>query len=569
MYQNNEFNEVASVCNVTFQGMEIAGRFTKETMGAFLRMVKFVLASGMRVHNWKKDRKYSKAGRKSQKVMKDKFQGDVLYAKIENPQEMVKKQENSNKNFTQEQLKKLPDSKWIEKHFEQLAKRHGLEFCLLANVSKQSHGIFIQYPKLQENIYQEILAELQEEIRKECERAFKEIDKENEQACEEEVKKCKEEIKNKEKELKEAQEEIKNHHKIGDKVGEQKYGELVVVLQEEIKELKEKLQELIEKWNLARKQNNKDLIETMTEESKEVVKGKVSKTVTAAQYMQMSALLEVSEEEFDKAMMMMFPKEYAEIQKEGQPSQLKEEKEENREQTKKADRIRQRDVTRERKNANLRERRNQRNPLKRWKSAEGQRSIKRQSRITERKDRMAQKKDLLKILNENMRKEAQRQGLVTEFTIDAANYVRISEKKAAFPHPDYPEFMVTISAKDICGMMDDSGVRKKKNNKTGEESFSGQISCSVYKDASLEFKVPVLDAATGEPVKDKKGKQKYETIKMSYGEFNNMVKETGITAMVAIKQKQKELERQNRLQKKALNAKPEEAKQKGAAHAKK
>lgn len=527
MYQNNEFNEVASVCNVTFQGMEIAGRFTKETMGAFLRLVKFVLASGMRVHNWKKDRKYSKAGRKSQKVMKDKFQGDVLYAKIENPQEMVKKQENNNKNFTQEQLKKLPDNKWIEKHFEQLAKRHGLEFCLLANVSKQSQGIFIQYPKQQENIYQMVLAELQEEIRKECERAFKEIDKENEQACEEEVKKCKEEIKNKEKEMKEAQKEIKNHHKIGDKVGEQKYGELVVVLQEEIKELKEKLLELIEKWNLARKQNNKDLIETMTEESKEVVKGKVSKTVTPAQYMQMSGLLEASEEEFDKAMMTMFPKEYAEIQKEGQPSQLKEE---NQEQTKKADRIRQRDVIRERKNV---------------------------------------KKKFVRLLNENTRKEARSQGLVTEFTIDVANYVRLSEKKAAFPHPDYPEFMVTISAKDICGMMDDSKVRKTKSDKTGEEIFSGQISCSVYKDASLEFKVPVLDAVTGEPVKDKKGEQKYENIKMSYGEFNNMVKETGITAMVAMKQKQKELERQNRLQKKALNAKPEEAKQKGTAHAKK
>lgn len=564
MYQNNDFNEIASVCNVSFQGMEIAGRFTKETLGAFLRLVKFVMASVMRVHNWNKDRKYNMSGKKSQKVMKDKFQGDVLYASIESPQETVKKQEHNNKNFTQEQLLKLPDAKWIEKRLERLAKRHGLEFCLLANVSKQSQGIFLQYPKQQEYIYQQVMAELQEEIRKECERAFKEIDKENEQACEEEVKKCKEEIKNKENELKAAKEEIKNHHKISDKVGEQKYGELVVVLQEEIKELKEKLQELIEKWNLARKQNNKDLIETMTEESKEVVKGKVSKKITPAQYMQMSGLMDVSEEEFDKAMTMMFPKEYAEIQKELRPSQVEQEDIQN--QTQKADRIRQRDVIRERKSASLLERRNQ---LKKRNKAEWTSSIKRQSRIKIRKESRNKKENLVKLLNENMRKEAQSQGLVTEFTIDAANYVRLSEKKAAFPHPDYPEFMVTISAKDICGMMDDSKMQKKKNAKTGEESFSGQISCSVYKDASLEFKVPVLDAVTGEPVKDKKGKQKYEEIKMNYGDFNKMVKETGITAMVAMKQKQKELDRQNRLKKKASNATPAAAKQKGAAHAKK
>ena len=303
-----------------------------------------------------------------------------------------------------------------------------------------------------------------------------------------------------------AQEKIKVHHKIRDKVGEQEYGELVAILQDEIKQLKEKLVELMDKWNVARKQNKKDLIETLSEESKEVVKGNVSRQISQMQYLEQSGLLNASEQEFDEAMQKTFPKEYSEIKKEISQSV----------------------------NSRTAEYLNDTNVQKK-------------------------KKEFVRRMNKNARKEAEEKGLTEEFTIKASEYVKISDKTAAFPHPDYPEFMVTISTKDVCGLVDDSKVKK---NRSGQNV--GDLSMSVYKDAALEFKVPVLDAVSGAPVKDKKGTPIFEKFKMTYGEFDKMVKETGVTAAIAIKRKQRELEGIAQQKKQAAVVK-----QKGAVNAKK
>lgn len=506
MYQDNGINEFASVCNVTFRGIEVAGSFAKNSAKAFLRICQFIMAAAEWAKNKAKDYQYNKSGKKSQKVMKDKFQGEVLYGKIDSPRETVRKQDGSNKNFTEEQLKKLPDNQWIEKRFEQLAKRHGLEYCLMPNLSKDPQGLFVQYPKMQENIFQEIMAELQEEIRKECELAFKKIDKENEVKCEEAVKDCKTAIEDKEKELQQAKENLKIHHKIGDKVGEQKYGELIVVLQDEIKKLKEHLKELIEKWNFAREQTGKDIVETLSETSKEVVKGKVFKPISQMQYLEQSGLLNASDKEFDEAMQKAFPEEYSELQKELSKN-----------------------------------------------------SKSKETEYLNDSGIQKKKKEFVRRMNQGTRAAAQKNGLTHEFTINAAEYVKNADKTASFPHPDYPEFMVTISTKNVCGFVDDS---KMKQTKKGQ--INGSINVSVYKEAALEFRVPVLDAATGMPVKDAKGNPKFEKMKMTYDGFDKMVKETGITAAVAMKQKRRELDRLARQKKRAVVVK-----QKGAVNAKK
>ena len=505
MYQENGATEFASVCNVTFKGMEIAGSFAKDSAKAFLRLCELIFAAARWGYNQTKDHQYKKSGRKSQKVMKDKFQGDVLYGKIENPQAVVSKQEDSKK-FTPEQLQKLPDSKWIEKKFEQLAKKHGLEYCLMPNLSKEHSGLFIQYPKLQENVYQEIMAALQEEIKKKCEKAFDEIDKENEIKCGEDVKKCRDSIEAKKEEIAKAKEELKDAHKIGDKVGEQKYGELVVSLQEELKQLKEQLKELIEKQKEAKTQTGSDIIETLGEESKEAVKGKVSRQISQMQYLEQSGLLNASDKEFETAMEKTFPQEYAEIKKE----------------------------------------------LYQNTNAPGREFL-------NEPEMQKKKKEFVRRMNNNVQKEAKEQGLTVEFTINAADYVKTSEKTASFAHPEHPEFMISVSTKDVCGLVDDSKVKKSKTGK-----ISGTITMSVYKDAVLEFKVPVLDAVSGDHVKDAKGNLKFEKLKMSYDEFDTMVKEIGITAAVAMKQKQRELNKAARQTKRVQNVK-----QKGAAHAKK
>lgn len=479
--QDNGAYEFTSVCNVVFKGMEMAGSFTENTAKVFLRICKALMAIGRWGMEKSKDYQYSKSGKKSQKVMKDKFQGDVLYGKIESVQATLKKQEGSNRNFSEEQLSKFPDAKWQEGRFAQLAKKHGLEYCVIHGMSGEDPSLFMQYPKVQESIYQEVIAELQTEIRKECEKTFQDIDKENEKKCETEVKECKEEIREKEKGLEEAEKQLKVHRKIGDKVGEEKCGELIGKLQAELEQLKERLKELIEKWNTAKKQTGKDLMETMTEPSKEAVKGKVERQITAMQFLEQSGLLAATDEEFDREMTKAYPEEYAEIKKELSPdANAKDEAYSN--------------------------------------------SIE------------AQKKEFVRRVNRNTRAEARKKGTVLEFQVNAENYVKNSGKTASFPHPDYPEFMVTVSTKSICGMVDDSKVRTDKAGKK-----RGSLSMSVYKDAALEFQVPVLDSVTGKHVEGKDGKPEFVKMKMTYGEFDTLVKETGVTAAVAMKKKQQEM----------------------------
>lgn len=481
--QDNGAYEFTSVCNVVFKGMEMAGSFTENTAKVFLRICKAMMAIGQWGLKKSRDHQYNKSGKKSQKVMKDKFQGDVLYGKIESVQATLKKQEGNNKNFSEEQLSKFPDAKWQETRFGQLAKKHGLEYCVIHGMSGEDPSLFIQYPKVQESIYQEVIAELQMGIRKECEEVFREIDRENEKKCEAEVKECKEEIKDKEKGLEEAKKQLRSHRKIGDKVGEEKCGEMIGKLQAELEQLKERLKGLIEKWNIARKQTGKDLMETMTDPSKEAVNGKVERQITAMQFLEQSGLLAATDEEFDREMTKAYPEEYAEIKKELSPDAKAEDE-----------------------------------------------------AYSNGIEAQKKKKEFVRRVNQNTRAEARKKGTVLEFQVNAENYVKNSGKNASFPHPDYPEFMVTVSTESICGMVDDSKVR---TNRAGKKR--GRFSMSVYKDADLEFKVPVLDSITGKHMRGKDGKPEFVKMKMTYGEFDMLVKETGMTAAVAMKKKQQEM----------------------------
>lgn len=503
MYQDNGVNEFATVCNVTFRGMELAGSFTKNSAKAFLRIVKFLMTMGLWVYNKSKDKKYQKAGKKSQKIMKDKFQGEVLYGKVESVQSVAQRLEVNNKNLTEEQMKRLPDNKWIAEFFEKLAKAHGLEYCVMP--VKKGEDLFIQYPKQQEAIYQEIVAELQKKVKNECETLFKQFDKENEKRCEEAVKACKEEISAKENQIKEAKNDLQAHRKIKDKVGETKYGELLAVLQGELDTLNGKLVELKEKWNLAKKQTDKDLIEQLHPDTKEAVEGQVMKKVTPMQYLEQSGLLNASDKEFSEEMMKYFPEEYTEVEK----------------------------------------------AIKQNASSIKENYI---------NDSLQQKKkqEFVRQMNEATRKEAKKNGQVIEMEISASEYVKNEEKSISFPHPKYPEFMVTVSADGICGWIDDSKVTKN------EGKAEGYISCSVYKDAEVEIKVPVMDAVSGKTVADEKGNIQFVSKKMSYEKFDKYVQEVGATAAAAMMKKQRELQRTMR-----RTQIPQVSVQKGAVHVKK
>ena len=388
---DNGAYEFSCVCNVTFKGIEIAGSFTKETAQTFLRIVKALITFASWCYNKTKDYQYSKSGKKSQKVMKDKWQGEVMYGKLESVQEIVQMQEGSNQNFTPSQLSRLPDNRWTANRLEQLAKKHGLEYCVMGHLSDNRQTLYLQYPKAQEHIYQKIMTLLSAELKKMCEEAFQAIDKENEKKCETAVEECKKEISQKDAELKEAEESLKAHHKVGDKVGEKKYGELIGTLQVESQQLKDELQSLIDKLNVARKQTGMDLIESLSESSKKVVKGKIAKKITAMKYLEQSGLLKASEEEFDAAMTKAYPVEYGEMK------------------------------------AALSHAANS-------KTEEYMTSTARQKKL----------KNFVRRVNNRTRAEERENGTVMDFSIAAAEYARRTDKTASFPHPEYPEIMVTI-----------------------------------------------------------------------------------------------------------------------------
>lgn len=464
---DNGAYEFSSVCNVTFKGIEIAGSFTKETARIFLRIAKALITIVSWGCNKSKAHQYNKSGKKRQNVMKDKWQGEVLYGKLESVQEIVQLQEGNNQNFTPEQLSQLPDNKWMAKRLEQLAKKHGLEYCIMGHLSENRQTLYLQYPKAQEHIYQEIMTLLSAELKKKCEETFRLIDKENEKKCENEVKECKKEIDKKAAELKEARESLAAHRKVGDKVGERKYGELMGSLQMELQQLKDNLQSLIDQWNVARKQTGMDLIESLSESSKEAVKGNVAKKITAMEFLEQSGLLKASEEEFDAAMTKTYPVEYGEM-KAALSSSAKAKTEEY------------------------------------------------MTNTAQRRKRKA----FVRRINNQTRAEARENGMVMDFKIAAAEYARREDKMASFPHPDYPEIMVTISTQGVCGLVDDS--------------HKGWYSLSVYKDAPLKFDVPVLDAVTGQPVLNETGEQKFATMQMTYDDFDHLVKDMGLTAAVAM-----------------------------------
>lgn len=483
--QDNGLNEFVGVCNVTFKGFELAGSFTKNSAKAFLQMCKFLMTATLWGKNKVESREYNKSGKKSQKVIKDKFQGQVLYGKIENVQEMLKQQEKNNTNFSKEQLDKLPNSQQIKKWFDQYAKTYGLEYCVLPNkfAKEQKAELFLQYPKAQEGIYQEVVAEVKTRLKKECEKVFQEIDKENEKKCEEDVRDCKEELSHKKKELKEAKEQLKEYQKIGDKVGEQKYGEIIGKLQAEIEYLKTKLEELVKNWNVAKKQTGKDLMETLTPESKETLTEGATKQLSPLQYLEQSGLLQMPEQEFDALMQQTFPKEYEEVKK--SISQVEKNKDE----------------------------------------------------ISFTEEQLQQKKkDLVKHLNRQTKNEAKKTGNLVDFKINAKNYVKCSEDMVSFPHPEHKGVKVTIGSQNICGFVDDS---KRKINEQGKSS--GTVKLAVYKDTKMMFEIPILNPITGKNMLDEQGKPQFVKKTMTYTEFDKHVKEIGMTAATAMWKKQQEV----------------------------
>ena len=486
MYEDNGMNEFATVCNVTFRGMELAGSFTKDTARAFLRMVTFLMTAKLWASNKMKDYEYGKAGKKRKKIMKDKYQGEVLHGKINSVRGILEKQTEVKK-LTEEQLSSIPDERWVKERFDKLAKAYGLEYCILSGKTEkeQNAGIVLQYPKIQEGIYNEIFAKLQSEVKMECERVFHKIEQEKQQDAElqkkqeieqkkQDMEQCKSEIAKKKEEIKDAKQQLQGNRKIGDKVGQEIYGERIAVLTMELEELKKELPKLTELYNQTKQEKGDNAVEILTEESKTALQEEIITPITLPKYLEESRLLTVSEKEFDERMQQMFPDEYAAVKEEFEKS--KDEK------------------------------------------------------VKARGNWPEEKKEFVRQINQQARKNARKNGETVEFELDANKYARKSGNKAIFEHPDYPGILMTVSADDVCGLV------QKENNK---------INFSLYKNAAISFSIPVLDVMTGKTKKNEDETPVFVKKQMPYEEFQHHIEEIGETASIAMWKKQQDINLQS------------------------
>ena len=326
-------------------------------------------------------------------------------------------------------------------------------------------------------VFQEITAELQEEIKRTSETLFKEFDKENEKKCEADVKECKEQINAKKEEIKQAKADLQAHRKIKDKVGEGVIGEKLATLQDELNHLNNELDKRVEKWNVVRKQTGQDLMEQLHPDTQEALKGHVIKHKSPLQYLEESGLLKISDKEFEELMIKLCQKEYEEVKQAMKQGAV---------------------------------------PIK------------------------EQKQEFVRRINTATRAEARKNGLVIDVEVPVSAYIKNDEKTISFPHPEYPEFMMTVSAKGLCGYVDDSGI------KTMDGKAEGCMKFSVYKDAEVEIRVPVMDKISGKVLTDENGKLQFISKKVSYEKFDKYVKEVGMNAAAAMIKKQRELQKATR-----------------------
>ena len=564
MYQDNGMNEFATVCNVTFRGMELAGSFTKDTAKAFLRMVTFLMTAKLWASNKMRDYEYGKAGKKRKKIMKDKYQGEVLHGKINSVRGILEKQ-TEGKQLTEEQLSRMPDEHWIKERFDKLSKVYGLEYCILSGNAekKQDAGVIIQYPKIQEGIYNEVFAKLQSEVKMECERVFHKIEQEKQQTAElqkkqeiaqrkQDMEQCKSEIVKKKEEIKAAKQQLQGNRKSGDKVGQEMYGERIAVLTMELEELKKELPKLTELYNQTKKEKGENEVEILTEESKTALQEEIITPITLPKYLEESRLLTVSEEEFEERMQQMFPDEYEAVKDELERSKDEkvkaEEKwmKEKKEFVRRINQLKQQAMENAIKNGEIIEfeidsplltvleedcdERVQQMFPDEYAAVKEAFEKSKDEKIKAEEKWMKEKKEFINQLNQQTRENARKNGETIEFEIDANKYAKKSGNKAIFGHPEYPGILMTVSADDVCGLV------QKENNK---------IIFSLYKNAAISFSIPVLDGMTGKPKTNEDDTPVFVKKQMPYEEFQHHIEEIGETASIAMWKKEQDIKLQS------------------------
>lgn len=178
----DEVNEVVSVINCSFKGMEVAGHFGKDSIKAFLKMMLFLWNSGKSLAKigWdaKERHRLTTSGKLNRKTMRERFGDAIIYKEMKIVAKEVYDNEirNADSKLSREELKKFrPTEKEQMAHWEKMAKKHGLNYI---KFPKPDGGYILQVPKEQEAIYEEVYKQHCEWIKKEAKAYYKEVAKE-------------------------------------------------------------------------------------------------------------------------------------------------------------------------------------------------------------------------------------------------------------------------------------------------------------------------------------------------------------------------------------------------------
>lgn len=142
-------NDIGMILNCTYQGVSLAGTFTKDGVKAIYKMIMFL-------HYAAEKRRITKSGRIGRRTMNEKYGSAVIYKEMRFVAAELQKRESQNRDslLKEKDFKKMRPTQKEERHnFEKLAKKHGLNYILF-QATKES--CILQIPKEQEAIYEKV-----------------------------------------------------------------------------------------------------------------------------------------------------------------------------------------------------------------------------------------------------------------------------------------------------------------------------------------------------------------------------------------------------------------------------
>lgn len=173
-----DVNDIGTVINCTFKGIELAGTFGEKGIKAVVKIFLFLNECKKLLKEKAETHRLTKLGKISAKTMKEKYGDAVIYKNMRIVANEVRKNEVGNPNLpvSEQSLQKFKPTAHAQiEHWKKLAKKQGLNYVMFPN---PEGGYILQVPKDQEAIYEEVCKQHFAWIKKETMGYCKEVARE-------------------------------------------------------------------------------------------------------------------------------------------------------------------------------------------------------------------------------------------------------------------------------------------------------------------------------------------------------------------------------------------------------